>query len=747
VSKQLKYRLLIILLIAILSVSTYVVMIGSLTLSEYPIPSFDTVSQFVDSNRYTHQKSTDLAINQLEINPNYTQITTDLGDTYVDENTLAFQVINSNGYIFSSTIDYEAEAFPLSVTNPLRSALNIGSFKSDSPSYAITRENLLTPNTTINLTWIDNGFSALIKFGISRIEMRLNVTFESTGIKVEIPQESIDESGLYKLYFIQVYRDFGSVKEDFVPGYIFLPDGIGALVDYKKANTGVNSNYQKSIYGNSIGYNVEPNLNNIAPDGSRIYAPVFGFVHGVDQNAIFAEIESGAAYGNLNLYYPSRNRGYTTVFPEFVFRRTYSQPIDKIGNTITLMQQHLNDVDIKIKYQLLENENANYVGMAKAYRESLLDKGLINSQMSSSTDIPLHLETLMLEKKEGILFKDTIVMTTFKQFEMMIKTLNEQEIYHIIATIDGYTKHGASWSPPSYQGISRKVGSKSDLAKIEALVSDLYLMGEFMMASTESTGYNQYQDLAKKINDQLYRYTFSTDTKYLLEHNKIKDTYRKSIAELKSYAISGMALRSFGSLLYDDFSNQKYLNNQIELLNELLAESNQKNAIYDANDYLWGQMDAFFEFPMYSSQLIAFDDTVPFLSIVLSGHIDLFGPYANFYPYARDELLRLIDFNIYPTFIVTHKSSKYLQETGLESIYSSRFTDLSHAIGVYYHFVNDALSHTLHQQISNREILANGVVKVTYGNGVFIIVNYTNETVTYDETQINPKDYHVGGIL
>jgi len=273
------------------------------------------------------------------------------------------------------------------------------------------------------------------------------------------------------------------------------------------------------------------------------------------------------------------------------------------------------------------------------------------------------------------------------------------------------------------------------------------LVGEFMMASTESSGYNQYRDLAKKINDQLYQYQFSTDKKYLLDYQKISSTYRHSTSELKQYAISGLALRSFGKLLYDDFSNKEYLPDQISLLNNLLAESDLNHALYDSNDYLWGQMDLFFEFPMYSSQLISFDDTVPFLAITLSGYIDLFGPYANFYPYARDELLRLIDFNIYPTFYVTHKSSKYLQKTGLESIYSSRFTDLKPAIETYYNFVNNALSHTLNAHIIDREILANGVVEVTYSNGIIIVVNYTNDTFVYNSNHINPKDYYVGGAI
>ena len=55
---------------------------------------------------------------------------------------------------------------------------------------------------------------------------------------------------------------------------------------------------------------------------------------------------------------------------------------------------------------------------------------------------------------------------------------------------------------------------------------------------------------------------------------------------------------------------------------------------------------------MYSSQYLQFTDTVPFLAIALRGELDLFGANANFYAYARDELLRLIDYGIYPSLLL-----------------------------------------------------------------------------------------------
>jgi hypothetical protein len=714
-------------------------------LDEIPIPSFDNISPFVDSNRYTHQKSTDLAVNQQSVNPNYDEIQTDLGTVYLDPDSLAFQFYNQNGYLWSSTIDYTNEDFPVSVTYALRSALNISSYNTNNISFAILREHLFTMGTSVDLEILDSGFKASIVFGTSKIKMSMYVTFTEDGITVEIPDEEIEEPAGFKLNTIQVYRDFGSVKEDNIPGYVFIPDGIGALINYKEATINT-PDYKKYIYGNSLGYNTETNLNNRTIDGQRIYAPVFGFVHGFNQQAVFANITSGALYGNINVSYPSRNRGYTTVYSEFIYRTTYSQPIDRSGGVITLLQDFRNPVDINIKYTLLEDHNANYVGMANAYRTELINEGVLTEKTSNQTDIPLHISTIGLERKDGILFTENVLMTTLKQFREMISSLNEQGIDNIVASIDGFTSKGASWSAPSYTDISRKVGSSGDLKEIDELVSELYLVTEFMQASSRSSGYNRYTDLAKKINNQLYRYENSTDTRYLLEHQKVRSLYRNTVNELDHLSYSGLAIHSFGYLLYDDFAHDKYLVDLINTLHTLLEENEDKTALFDANDYMFGYMDTYFEFPMYSSQFLIFDDTVPFLPIALSNTIDLFGPYANFFPYARDELLRHIDFNIFPSFVMTYKSSKYLQDTGSSDIYSSRFSDLDHVVETYYQFVNEALKHTLGAHITSRDILSNGVVKVEYSNGVELIINYTDLMYTYLGEDISPKDYYVGGL-
>lgn len=701
------------------------------------IPNFDEIIPLVDSNKYSHLKSDALATNQQGFFDEPIEILTVYGTVYLDPESLAFQVVNNNGYIWSSTINENVPGLPNTFKRRAKSAIILESFNTGVTSFALTEENLYESNTEIELTLITNGFHALITFGRSGIQMGLYVTFGLDSIHVEIPYEEINESGVFKISSIKVYPYFGAVLENQIPGYVFLPDGIGALVDYKLTDPLISTNYQKEVYDRNIGYNLVSNMNTFLSGGTRIYAPVFGFVHGINQNAVFANITSGSEYAMINLYFPARTRGFTTVFSEFVYRKTYRQPIDKVGNTISLLQSFSNQMDIKIEYTLLENEDANYVGMAKTYRDSL-DLESYESQYDS---IPLRLDAIGIEKNKGLLFNQTTVMTTFSEFRDITLDLNSHGIDYIIGNFSGFTKRGVTWSAPQYENISRRLGSKNDLESLQEALSSLYFVTEYLKASNQSSGYNQYFDLAKKINDQLYTYLSGTDTKYLLEYHAVQSIMNKSIAKLSDEQIDGFAIESMGSLLYDDFSNKKYLPEAILMYQELLSNIEKDIALYDVNSYLWKSMDLYYDFPMYSSQYITFDDTVPFLSIVLSGSVQLFGPHANFYPYARDELLRLIDFGVYPSFVVTQKSSKELQETGLEAIYSSKYDDIKKSILAYYDFVDGALSSVIGQRIVDRQVITNGVIQITYENDIVIYVNYRETPFTQGSLSIGAKNY------
>jgi hypothetical protein len=734
------FRRILFILILVFSVPLVLALGTDDALEDIGLPGFDVISPFVDSNRYTHEKTDRIAVNDQTIFADATTIRTDAGDLHVDQKSLALQIRGESGYLWSSAIDTNRYDVSMSFSERAQSALIIESFNVQTTNYAITEENIFQPGTTIDFHEIDNGFEAMVVFGRSKIGIRMIVTYDANGLRIRIPESGIREEGDFRIASLKVYPYFGAVYEDDTPGYVFLPDGVGALIDHKAADPLVSSNYLRQIYGRSIGYNTLDDMSDFVTGGARIYAPVFGTVHGVDQNALFASIESGAAYGRINYYFPFRNRGFSNVFTDFVYRRTYAQPIDRSGNTISLLQDFRNPVDIDLTYHVLDGAEANYVGMANRYRDVLFGD---REKPEERSDIPIRLDFIGLEKKDGLLFTETTLMTTLSDMIGIVEALNRQDIDHIYANILGFDKDGVTWAPPDYGGLSRKIGTDDELRELQKIVESLSYGIEVMKASDRSRGYNRYVDLAKKINDGHYAYASATDTKYVLDYDKVEDVLVEGINRYEKEAIDALSLSSVGSLLYGDFANDRRTRDLIVLLQDTLRMSGLPIYTHDTNSYLWKSSDAIFDMPMFSSQYVTFDDTVPFLSMVLGGNVPLFAPYANFYPYPRDDLLRLIDFNVYPSFVMTDKSTKYLQETALESIYSAKFSDIERATVTYYDFVNGALKHVVGADMINREVLGSGVVKTTYDNGVSMIINYGDTPYDDGSVRVLAKNYLV----
>ena len=704
------------------------------------LPSFSQLNDYVSSNRYTQVDDLSLVNSPYSIDPEHTVIQTELGNVYLDMSSLSFMVENDFGYMFSSTIDYATSGLSNNWQRRVRSAIHIYSYNVNTTNNAKTEEFILSDNTSKTTRIIDNGFESTIRFGISRITVVLRVEFLSSGIRVQIPSESILEPNNFKLASIYVYPYLGAVKENSIPGYMFIPDGVGALIRYPGSST--TRQYTKEFYTPNLSFNTETNLNKMINEGTALYAPVFGMVHGINQNAIFAHILKGAENGILTINFAGTLTPYNAIFTEFIYRRIYNQPIDKAGNVITLMQENRHEFDIDINYTLLTGDQANYVGMAKTYRNQLIEDNQLNPQDNQISDIPLKLESIGLVKKDGILFADNITMTKVKDFIQMIDSLSG-DFTNITAVYQGFSQSGATWDGPYYSELSNRLGSKNDIETLKSKVSSLYFMTDALKASSRSNDYQGFTDLAKKINEQSYRFVEIDHNRYLLKHSKVRSAFNNTVKRLNDYDIDGLAITSLGNTLYADYGMGVSLESSVSIFNQMLDDVTLKIALYDAYAYLWGNMDAYMDLPMYSSQYLSFTDTVPFIPIVLKGYMDLYGSNANFYDYARDQLLRSIDYGVNISFVVTKESSKRLQDTALSGIYTSRFEDLSPSIVTYYDFVNGALSFVSGQSIEERTVLQDGVVKVVYEDQTTIYINYQNELVVADGLDILPKNYIV----
>jgi len=93
----------------------------------------------------------------------------------------------------------------------------------------------------------------------------------------------------------------------------------------------------------------------------------------------------------------------------------------------------------------------------------------------------------------------------------------------------------------------------------------------------------------------------------------------------------------------------------IQRYREIIAENNDSLAFYSPNAYMFDFMNAYFDMPVSNSGYIYTTDMVPFLQIVLAGYIPFYGKALNFSSDMKMDLLKHVDFGVYPSYFLTHE--------------------------------------------------------------------------------------------
>jgi len=163
------------------------------------------------------------------------------------------------------------------------------------------------------------------------------------------------------------------------------------------------------------------------------------------------------------------------------------------------------------------------------------------------------------------------------------------------------------------------------------------------------------------------------------------------------------------------------------------------------NAYILPYVDRYLQAPVYGTQFLIETDTVPFVELVLQNTMELYGPYSNFSFYTDSDILRMIDYNIYPSFVLTEEPAYLLTNTMSKNFYSTEYYLYEELITHVYQTVNGALGDVIGANWINRTVVENGLVVNEYDNGFTIVINYTDQEITYGGVSVEAETYAVIG--
>lgn len=621
------------------------------------------------------------------------------------------------------------------------------------------------------------------------------ITFSDDGkISYDIPYKEITGDGINKISNVVLTPFLGTsggatlaydadqidwVKlkgKKITPGYALIPDGSGALVRFSENKTKF-TEYKGKVYGEdpATDVNYYSSTNDVVPVKNPTM-PVFGISHGDGTQAAFvAYADKGDEYMSINAVPLSTEDGevrYTYAYPSFKFNSEYFQVTNQKGDSYRKLQDTPNKFDISMTYQFLSGDgsdgtpSADYAGMAKAYRQHLIENGTLKEVKQEGSNIPIRVDFLMSDSKKGVFSTQEVAVTTATDVRNILNKLTKGGVKNINSGLIGWQSGGETLAKPNSTSFSSTIGSENDF---ETLMSDFSKKNVDISFSREFTTINEdmvsyYNNAASHINTKYLEVDKSvslpenapvTEYGYALPEKTaqwISDLYDDLGSYSKSFTIDGASNVLIST--YDSDGAESTALDTVKLYQNALSNISKKGTklnLVNPNQYLWKYTDRYLQSPVGTSQYVYETDTVPFLQMVLNGTMEVYAPYANFSFYSTTDQLRMIDYNIAPSFVLTKQPSYLLASTTSSDYYSTEFSQYEKLIKQIYNKVNTPLSQVIGYQWDGRKVVEDGVIVNTYskdGDVKSIIINYTTDEVTVNGTKVAAQSAAVveGGV-
>jgi hypothetical protein len=715
--------------------------------------TLNALSTSTVSNQFTQPEPqiTEWSINQT-IPEGYELLAqNDTFDFYAHPETLAFKVVDKrSGYVWHSNFDEVTEADKLNRTWTAfaQSGVSLDLMYDNATT---DRLSLSRDSHSMDFDRLSNGFRATVSFPLYGLGFTLTVTLEADGVKVELPAESIIESmpDDYKFETIHLYPFFGATKGNTVPGYLFIPDGSGSLIRYADS-TKASSMYYGRYYGNDLGMTSTSLYDYYVNPAYALSLPVLGAVHGVHQHAYLLVVESGAPYARLRAHPAGIITQFNFIYNSFIYNESFFQATNRAGAGVTAIQKETNAFDIVMHYRFLTDRDADYVGMANSYRDYLIDQGQLSDRTRDEDPMGIRLEFLAGEKKRFLFWDVSVPMTTFKQMETILNDLNTNQVRGIQAVLYGWQKLGASATAPTKLSVEPQLGSLKSLALINQTLIEkagsLQLYLDPQSALKGAGGYSMRSDLAMSItNKNLMGYN-RTKVNYFYNLPQVTKRLVGFSSSLSALPQVELALDVIGNTLYSDFKSGNFLNREeaITAYTEAFERVDRPMSFYMPNDYALAYTTNYYDAPISNSGYLYTSDSVPFLSIVLTGFVNMYSTPLNFSSDLRFERLRLVDYQLYPSFMVTHHPTSRILLTYSNWIYSSQYSQWSDEIQETYTWMANRMEPIKGATVTSRWIPQTGISVTTFSNGRTLIVNYTMQPYSLGTITVPARDAWVG---
>lgn len=635
--------------------------------------------------------------------------------------------------------------------------------------YADPDGNLSTVNsaTTVKkggvvLRPIPNGVRVETTFVSEGIMVPLEVTLEDDSLRVSVPVKEIREDATTGNHLISILPmpAFGAL-ELAQEGYLLVPDGSGALIEHSSVSRGV-EDYKQYVYERD--YAIERKTSETYTQTARL--PVFGGKTGA--SGFVAVVHSGSARTCINASLGGYTRSYHLISPELIYRDYATVDVGKKtyqSIKFNLFEpQPVSSDRFELRYFLLEDEQADYVGMAARYRRYLLEEGGVRVSPDIAS-APLYLELLGGVKRQesflGIPMDQVVPLTSFADVRTITQTLRERGLASLVVNYTDWTTGGSANRIPRKLRADGALGSGKEWTQLQtdlqqagvAFYPDLNFTDLYGSANGFSGKFDGTKTMQKNPLVE-YRFKYSIyqpdpllESTFLLRPAYMAQAVQQAMSAAGKLNVSGFSANSLGQKLYSDFGNDSMDRDAAQAAwQEALAAvsgATGKALFRSPNAYAFPYATHLTDVPVETSQFRIASRAVPFYQIALHGVLPMSLPSMNAYSDSRFAKLKALETGCMPKYTWGARNTAKVKGTELAAEMSLDYTLwLDEAVAVCKE-LTPTLEDIAAATIVSHRACAENVYETVYSNGTRVLVNYGEQPVTVDGQTVDAMDYYV----
>ena len=591
----------------------------------------------------------------------------------------------------------------------------------------------------------------------------INYTLENGRLVVNIPTEEIKASKGLTLQSITVLPHWntenGRATTDMV-----LPDGSGAIVHmYNRVLSGT-SPYKERLYGAD---HAKKQINGTSEKKS-LYFPMYGLTN--QDGSMYAVATESDATAFLAI--EPTDSADRIAYGGFDFRMVETEEVRMNADDTDTVMTYANEAvldPITVDFTFLPKDQKSWTDIAKSYKARLIGEGKL-STAGAGDRVPLSVDFIGaaddIKTVVGVPTEYIVPLTTFTQAEDIAKALAEALPQNeLILSYEGWSTGGMKSTIQNSLKIDGNVGNVSQLQSLQNTAADLnarlFPMVDIQYVYRDNIfdGFMTATDATRGIlREASYKATFSASNfmadkdgfyGYLVSPKKQAEALTSFLGSYDNKLdMTGLGLTSLASDLSSDYNRSHFVtrNAAAEEVQKMLKEAGEKHALMSngANLYALSELDVVADVPMSSnaSPLIAY--SVPLTQMILSGTMTYAAEDWNSQADSIYYALQCIETGSTPNFTVIAADNSKLKYTKYDQWYNVTFSTIRPTIEAIATTVTEALSDVYGASMVGYERLTDQVIKVTYDNGHYVIVNYGSTAYTAESGVVEPASYLKG---